>query len=146
MDLQFFFSFEGRINRALYWKALLALVILTFVFALLQFGLAVIVGDIIATALGGVVSIAMTFSTFVLGAKRLHDRDKCGWLQLIYVIPFLIPLPSILLEMKFLSLVAIALGLTIWIWLFVELGCLRGTVGPNHFGPDPLEQEANSVT
>lgn len=24
------------------------------------------------------------------------------------------------------------------IWLFVEIGFLRGTEGPNHFGPDPL--------
>jgi uncharacterized membrane protein YhaH (DUF805 family) len=26
----------------------------------------------------------------------------------------------------------------ITVWAFVELGCLRGTVGPNRFGPDPL--------
>ena len=24
------------------------------------------------------------------------------------------------------------------IWFFVELGCLRGTVGSNQYGPDPL--------
>ena len=24
------------------------------------------------------------------------------------------------------------------LWFFVELGCLRGTVGPNRYGPDPL--------
>ena len=24
------------------------------------------------------------------------------------------------------------------VWLFVELGFLRGTRGPNRFGPDPL--------
>jgi uncharacterized membrane protein YhaH (DUF805 family) len=27
------------------------------------------------------------------------------------------------------------------IWGFVELGCLRGTAGPNRFGPDPLVVE-----
>jgi uncharacterized membrane protein YhaH (DUF805 family) len=26
----------------------------------------------------------------------------------------------------------------ITVWAFVELGCLRGTVGPNQYGPDPL--------
>jgi uncharacterized membrane protein YhaH (DUF805 family) len=26
------------------------------------------------------------------------------------------------------------------IWAFIELGCLRGTPGPNRFGPDPLAQ------
>jgi uncharacterized membrane protein YhaH (DUF805 family) len=25
-----------------------------------------------------------------------------------------------------------------WIWGLVELGFLRGTLGPNRFGPDPL--------
>jgi uncharacterized membrane protein YhaH (DUF805 family) len=32
------------------------------------------------------------------------------------------------------------------VWLFVELGFLRGTRGPNRFGPDPLgnpEAEVN---
>jgi uncharacterized membrane protein YhaH (DUF805 family) len=26
----------------------------------------------------------------------------------------------------------------ITVWAFVELYCLRGTTGPNRFGPDPL--------
>ena len=29
--------------------------------------------------------------------------------------------------------------LVVGIWSLVELGCLRGTVGPNQHGPDPLE-------
>jgi uncharacterized membrane protein YhaH (DUF805 family) len=29
-------------------------------------------------------------------------------------------------------------GFAITVWAFVELGCLRGTVGPNRYGPDPL--------
>jgi uncharacterized membrane protein YhaH (DUF805 family) len=31
-----------------------------------------------------------------------------------------------------------ALTLPFSIWVFVELGCLRGTPGPNRFGLDPL--------
>jgi len=30
------------------------------------------------------------------------------------------------------------LGLAVLVWAIVELGCLRGTLGPNRFGPDPL--------
>jgi uncharacterized membrane protein YhaH (DUF805 family) len=30
------------------------------------------------------------------------------------------------------------IALAISIWLFVEIGFLRGTQGPNRFGPDPL--------
>ena len=38
----------------------------------------------------------------------------------------------------FLGLAAFAVG----VWAFVELGCLRGTIGPNRYGPDPLEPTA----
>jgi len=26
-----------------------------------------------------------------------------------------------------------------WLWYFVELACMRGTIGANQYGPDPLE-------
>jgi uncharacterized membrane protein YhaH (DUF805 family) len=50
-----------------------------------------------------------------IGAKRCHDRAKSGWFLLIFLIPVLGAL-----------------------WLLIELGLLRGTSGPNRFGPDPL--------
>jgi uncharacterized membrane protein YhaH (DUF805 family) len=28
----------------------------------------------------------------------------------------------------------------ITIWFFIEFGCMRGTVGPNKYGPDPVPQ------
>src|SRR6266487_727368 len=34
------------------------------------------------------------------------------------------------------------IGLAISVWAFVELGCLRGTPGPNRYGPDPLDTPA----
>jgi len=29
------------------------------------------------------------------------------------------------------------LGLLLWIWALVELGFMKGTQGPNRYGPDP---------
>jgi len=29
-------------------------------------------------------------------------------------------------------------SLALWVWAIVELGFLRGTKGPNRYGPDPL--------
>jgi uncharacterized membrane protein YhaH (DUF805 family) len=90
---------------------------------------------------------AMGAPIFVVGmwfltaatVKRLHDRDKSGW----WIVPFFIA-PGLLDRLSdwidaptaavFVS--AIAFGLTIW--CFVEMLCLRGTRGPNRFGPDPL--------
>jgi uncharacterized membrane protein YhaH (DUF805 family) len=70
--------------------------------------------------------------------KRLHDRNKSGW----WIVPFFIA-PSLLSKAgdwlgdsylaDFLMFVMIALSL----WGFVEMLCLRGTRGPNRFGPDP---------
>ena len=47
--------------------------------------------------------------------KRYHDRNKSGWWILIVFVP--------------------VIGA---IWYFVECGFLRGTRGPNPYGPDPL--------
>jgi len=47
---------------------------------------------------------------FVSG-KRFHDRNKSAWWVLIGAIPFVGGL-----------------------WVFIECGCLSGTLGPNRFG------------
>jgi uncharacterized membrane protein YhaH (DUF805 family) len=146
MDLQLFFGFSGRINRARYWSAVALLFILMLPLALLQYGLALMAGNIVAVTMSSVASIAGMFSGFALGAKRLHDRDRSGWWQLFHFLPFLIVVPAMLIKSVPLMLAGIAFGVTVGIWLFLEIGCLRGTVGLNRFGPDPLEQEARLAT
>jgi uncharacterized membrane protein YhaH (DUF805 family) len=71
--------------------------------------------------------------------KRLHDRDNSGW----WMVPFFIA-PGLFRQFEdrlgdsdavaFLGLVVSILC----IWGFVEIFYLRGTRGPNRFGPDPL--------
>jgi uncharacterized membrane protein YhaH (DUF805 family) len=71
--------------------------------------------------------------------KRLHDRSKSGW----WIVPFFVA-PNLLgkvggwlgdsYPVNFLMLVLGVLSF----WGFVEMLCLRGTKGPNRFGPDPL--------
>ena len=43
-------------------------------------------------------------------------------------------------DVQFIILHLISFGITVW--AFVELGCLRGTVGSNRYGPDPLSAPA----
>jgi uncharacterized membrane protein YhaH (DUF805 family) len=72
-------------------------------------------------------------------AKRLHDRNRSGW----WLIPFL-AVPGFYDQFEsrvgtsmfagVISFVVSVLG----IWAFVELIILKGTTGPNRFGPDPL--------
>ena len=71
--------------------------------------------------------------------KRLHDRNKSGW----WIVPFCVA-PSLLytlscwLDNLTVALIVGALGFGLALWGFVEIFCLRGTHGPNRFGPDPL--------
>jgi uncharacterized membrane protein YhaH (DUF805 family) len=147
---QMLFSFQGRINRKPWWLVGLA-VMVTMVVVLIvtaMFGGVGISSDdpmgIIATL--GVMAIffflliiPLIWIGLALGAKRLHDRNKSAWwLILFYLVPGILDtignhlgdIPSLVF-----SIAAFALS----IWGLVELGFLRGTVGPNQYGPDPLQ-------
>lgn len=143
MDWKFLFtSFSGRINRKPYW--ICTLIILG---AILLIG---VVGGFLLAAGGGeggmgfvILVVAMTIATIypalAVTVKRLHDRNKSAW----WLIPFYL-LPGALDGIGTaiggeegllpLSLASMALG----IWALVELGFLKGTQGPNEYGPDPL--------
>jgi uncharacterized membrane protein YhaH (DUF805 family) len=147
------FSFTGRINRGKWWLAVLIFAIYGVVASIIGtilIGSAIADGDfnittLLGTALIGILVLFVLYvivlvSSIAVGVKRLHDRDKSGWWLLLF---FLLPavLGGIGQSMGD-SPVGLLLGLVslaIYIWMFVELACLRGTVGPNRFGPDPLE-------
>jgi uncharacterized membrane protein YhaH (DUF805 family) len=128
--MTFLFSAEGRLNRARFWSSLIyyfvAGLIAGVIYSLLWLIFPVSIGDDGTPHVDGVAAIpflilgfayfiALVWSGICVGIKRFHDRDKSGWWILIQLVPLI--------------------G---GIWYFVEAGCLRGTVGPNRFGPDPL--------
>jgi uncharacterized membrane protein YhaH (DUF805 family) len=146
------FSYQGRINRAKYWTAVLIyfginLVVAALGFIMLGDGILALADDsaddgiimgLMSKGIGFflialVVYIPMIVSGVFVGIKRLHDRDKTGWWLLVfYLVPML--LNGLADVSSIFSLAAFAIS----IWAFVELGCLRGTQGPNKYGPDPL--------
>lgn len=131
----YLFSAKGRINRASYW---LAAAIYMGVAAIAQLMIAIAtallpgsVGADGEKAMSGLQIAVLTipsilvygaiiWSSICVAVKRVHDRDRSGWFVLVQFVP--------------------VVG---WIWFFVEAGCLRGTVGPNRFGPDPLMDAAS---
>jgi uncharacterized membrane protein YhaH (DUF805 family) len=131
------FSYEGRINRAKWWLGLLI-----YLVALLISGVLLVV-PLLGIILAVVVYIAVFVSSIMLGIKRLHDRDKSGWWLLLFI-----GAPVVLggiqlaidpyLEGGAAPMLLTLASLAISVWFVVELGCLRGTVGPNQYGPDPL--------
>lgn len=60
----------------------------------------------------GIFALVALIPAIIVYIKRFHDRDKSGWWVLIGLIPIIGS-----------------------IWLLVELGFLKGTPGPNRFGP-----------
>jgi uncharacterized membrane protein YhaH (DUF805 family) len=162
------FGFSGRINRGKYWLA----VVLWLVFWVIALPVCLLAGfailgtnlvdgqlpsgdDWLEKSVKMAVDYVVLFiifltlvivswiSAFAIGVKRLHDRNKNGWLIVVFYV-----VPSILAGIANTSEHAVAsslLGLAsfvISIWGLVELGFLRGTVGPNAYGPDPLQGPA----
>ncbi len=108
-DKDFYLSPQGRVCRKDFWLSwVLPAFVASFIVSLID---GFLTGGIIALLF----SLALIWPGLVIGIKRCHDRGKSGWFLLIGIIPII--------------------G---WIWLFVELYCLKGQDGENQYGPDPL--------
>ena len=141
MDTGLFFKFSGRINRAKYWIAAIVYAVIGIIFGIIGY---ITDQSAVVQAVSGIVNIVVFISALAVGIKRLHDRDKSGWYLLIfYVVPGILITASAVVgaTAEDSSVIVMILGLisfAIFVWAFVELGCLRGTVGPNRYGPDPI--------
>jgi len=145
------FGFGGRLNRAKYWLALLILAIVWIVCAIAVTILGVgITASLDASANSR--AIVLTFfipvipvavglwSGLALACKRLHDRNKGAvWLLLFWLTPCVLNPISQSIGASGAGVFVALVGAAIAIWGFVEIGCLKGTTGPNHYGPDPLD-------
>jgi uncharacterized membrane protein YhaH (DUF805 family) len=106
-----YFNFSGRAIRSEYWYWTLFATIVSVVINVLD--LVLNPGDQmgLSSAINGLVSIALFIPGLAVSVRRLHDIDRTGWWLL--------------------------LGLTIiGIFVLIYWACLRGTPGPNRFGPD----------
>lgn len=106
------FSFRGRVPRRVYWSVQL---LGSASYLLIMLGLFWALGDESPAAWSvlAVLYIPFVWILFANQVKRWHDRDKTGWYVLVNFIPYV--------------------GA---IWTLIECGCLRGSQGPNRFGPD----------
>ena len=165
---RYLFSFSGRINRArlwLFYVVVWAMEMVVFLGILLAYAILLATGvvnehtmsdnqsiypGIAFVIAAGIFVIAIDYMYLAVTVKRLHDRNKSAWWLLIF---FLAPIPltfapEIMMATKLIppdnqpaQIAAICAGLcgvALSMWSFVELYCLRGTVGDNRFGPDPL--------
>ena len=110
-------DFSGRSSRSEYWWAYLGIILIFIVLGLIS-GL---LGETIGSLVLGIGYLAIIIPSIAIGVRRLHDLDKSGWFYLLALVPL------------------VSLILLVWF-------CMKGTDGPNRFGPDPLGGEANVFT
>ena len=125
------FSANGRIGRGQYWKGILVSLVLnvvvvgvlSVVFGAMMSKGAAGEGDTGASAMVPSLLLSLVFvgsfvfatwSSICLGIKRLHDHGKPGVLILLAFVP------------------------VANIWIIILTAFLKGTEGPNAYGPDPL--------
>ena len=161
----YLFGFSGRINRAKWWLAVLILIVVNIMVAAVTM---VAQSDTLNAILSIAFFVFSMWLSLAVGAKRLHDLDRtAAWLVLFVGGPFLllafvigiagISFGSALISGQELdvsqimrlggyALIVGLLSLALSIWALIWFGCLRGTVGPNQYGPDPLQQPVAYAT
>ena len=155
------FSFKGRIQRLYWWVTTIAVGAAAGAATTILNVAAKSAGQVeinpdtqfveptgIFGAAVAAVGLANMWINFALSVKRLHDRDRTGWWLLVQTLllvltVFLVVLAIAMPEEQRSAWWAIAApvgiaAFVISIWLFVEIGFLKGTQGPNRYGPDPL--------
>lgn len=109
--------FEGRATRSEFWWFTVTLMGLAFVALLIDGAITQEKQAAGQIEPGGIITALLVLihllPSFTVTVRRLHDTNRTGWLVLLNLIP---PLNLIILV----------------------LVCLRGTPGPNRFGPDPF--------
>ena len=112
-----YFNFHGRSTRAEYWWWFLFCMLADVILSVVD----IITGTYIAGAQSGLFSglfgLFLIIPSLALGSRRLHDINRTGWWQLMWLGIFLI-VPAIVLI----------------VWAIKQ-----GDEGPNKYGPHPRQ-------
>jgi uncharacterized membrane protein YhaH (DUF805 family) len=142
------FDYRGRSSRAEYWWFFLFSLLVSFAvgfitkFSSLAYGASSGFG----AALSILTTLILMVPSFSLSFRRMHDTNRSFWKFLLYSslssVPIIVIAIIIFQEYNqrpgFYATTSFSVGyLTAYIWSLV-IYCLRGDVGENRFGPDPL--------
>ncbi|MBN2751587.1 MAG: DUF805 domain-containing protein [Rhodospirillaceae bacterium] len=108
-----FIAFGGRAMRSEFWYWQLFCFVGSVVAVIFDVAAFPVTGGVF----GGLFSLVVVVPSWAVGARRLHDIDKSGWWQLLWLIPLIGPIILI-------------------VW-FIR----PGDHGPNDYGPDPFYPE-----
>ncbi|WP_183695564.1 DUF805 domain-containing protein [Rhizobium leguminosarum] len=127
-------TFSGRASRSEYWWFVLFYTLVALALGILAFvaGAFSQQGEVsslvvIIMVIGGLFVLAIFLPVLSLQVRRLHDRNMSGWWYLALIILGMVPY------------IGGITGLAVTI-----ISIMRGTEGPNRFGPDPLRPDARA--
>jgi len=135
------FDWRGRASRKEYWLAV-GVFAASIVAGIVVGALVAALGPALPGMLLGVFVILIGVVPVSLTAfRRLRDRNRPPILCVLLIIG-----PQQLINWGigiggpvYVKALLILVGLAIAVWGFIELGLLRGTIGRNRYGDDPLQ-------
>jgi uncharacterized membrane protein YhaH (DUF805 family) len=152
------FTFNGRVARKVYWSVLG----LHVMWALIVGGVLVGIVEaatrdrgaseltyeiwlfaLVAVLVAGPIIISAT----AIAVKRLHDRNRTGWWLLSSYLPAVAGIGIAnwpVVQENIRTLVGTLVVFPLLVWAFIDLGCRRGTIGPNRYGGDPVVRPQKS--
>jgi uncharacterized membrane protein YhaH (DUF805 family) len=107
---QNYVNFSDRAARSEFWYWTLFSILMSIAAGLID---ATFFSESDFTPFGTLVGLGLFLPGLAVSIRRLHDLDRTGW--------------------WFLLVFTVIGAIVLLIW-----NCMRGTVGPNRFGPDPL--------
>ena len=140
-------NFSGRAQRSEFWW----FVLFSFISqAILNF----------VPVLGPIYALVLLLPSLAVTARRLHDTNRTAWWMLLYLIPVLGFIVLVTVALALLGTNAFdpwqandvewgVIGILFLVWLLVSIAAwiallvfqiMPGTVGPNRYGPDPLQR------
>jgi uncharacterized membrane protein YhaH (DUF805 family) len=145
MDFSYLYlSTEGRIGRKMWW---IGHIILGVIGIIVTFSVAGLFGHMsfVTRFFNLIYVLVVAYPAYAVSAKRFQDRNKSGALGAILIgisaLSALLNLFGLGTDPVHPGAVSIILGIAMMIvaiWYLIELGILRGTVGDNQYGPDPV--------
>ena len=150
--MELFMTFDGRISRKGFWMGFLGLLAIVFIAGWAM--ISILPGGIVLTLAQIIVSVGIIYIWSAVVVKRLHDRDKPAlpWAVIFLAPGVLMQIMSIfkigyraveVAGVQFMvpgtgATMVMWLSMAVALWMFIELGFLKGTPGENRYGPDPL--------
>ena len=131
---QILFGYSGRIGRSTFWLASLA--------AGLVIGVLFVILSAVAGPAGMLMAIPFIWTTSAISAKRLHDRGKSGWWQLLGIAAIVPSLLAVYLAATLgpLAMVFSLVGavMSLWsLWISLQIMFFPGDSSSNDYGDSP---------